>query len=180
MAGSDLGRPAIGAPWYTQFWPWFLIALPAASVAGGIATLVIAARNADSLVRADYYEAGLAINGEIARERAAAERQITATLAVDEGEGAVTVEVAGAGVDASADLVLDLSHPTRAGEDLSLRLVPMSSGRYRAPLARRLSGPWYAVLAPAGGDWRLASRVDLSGRGPVGLGGGPVGVGASR
>lgn len=29
-------------PWYRQFWPWFLIALMAVSVAASVATVVIA------------------------------------------------------------------------------------------------------------------------------------------
>ena len=29
-------------PWYRQFWPWFIIALPCAAVVGSIATAIIA------------------------------------------------------------------------------------------------------------------------------------------
>ncbi len=45
-------RQAIGqdVPWYRQFWPWFIIALPAAAVAGGLLTLWIAMSNPDRLV----------------------------------------------------------------------------------------------------------------------------------
>ncbi|MGD9021258.1 MAG: FixH family protein [Lysobacterales bacterium] len=37
-------------PWYRQFWPWFIIALPAAAVAAGLFTLWLAISNPDSLV----------------------------------------------------------------------------------------------------------------------------------
>ena len=49
-------------PWYRQFWPWFLIALPATVVVAGLTTWWIAAHKADSLVVDDYYKEGLAIN----------------------------------------------------------------------------------------------------------------------
>jgi hypothetical protein len=39
-------------PWYRQFWPWFLIALPMIAVIGGIVTLIIAVRSSDPLVTA--------------------------------------------------------------------------------------------------------------------------------
>jgi hypothetical protein len=55
-------------PWYRQFWPWFLIALPATSVVAGLTTLAIAIRNQDSLVRDDWYKDGKAINQSLARD----------------------------------------------------------------------------------------------------------------
>lgn len=43
-------------PWYRQFWPWFLIALPATAVVASFATLAIAIRNADEVVSDPDYE----------------------------------------------------------------------------------------------------------------------------
>lgn len=37
-------------PWYRQFWPWFIIALPAAAVIAGFFTLWLAVSNPDYLV----------------------------------------------------------------------------------------------------------------------------------
>ena len=37
-------------PWYKQFWPWFIIALPASAVVAGLYTLWIAMQTGDSLV----------------------------------------------------------------------------------------------------------------------------------
>ncbi|MFN2426459.1 MAG: FixH family protein [Candidatus Binatia bacterium] len=37
-------------PWFRQFWPWFLIALPATSVVFSFATLYIAVREADEVL----------------------------------------------------------------------------------------------------------------------------------
>jgi len=37
-------------PWYKQFWPWFIIALPASAVIASFVTLWIAISNPDQLV----------------------------------------------------------------------------------------------------------------------------------
>jgi len=37
-------------PWYRQFWPWFLIALPASAVIAGMYTLYLAVTHPDPLV----------------------------------------------------------------------------------------------------------------------------------
>lgn len=43
--------PAIPEPpWYRQFWPWFIIAIPAAAVLGGFLTLWLALTHPETLV----------------------------------------------------------------------------------------------------------------------------------
>lgn len=167
-----LRTPAPAQPWYRQFWPWFLIAVPGISVVASFATLFIAVRHADSLVRDDYYRAGLAINRDFALERVAAQRGIAATLRVDTARDEVVVDVRGAGIDPTGQLALLLAHPTDAARDLSLLLRAGADGAFRAPLAAPLRGPWNATLAPAGGGWRLAARIDFNGPAPPRLGAG--------
>jgi hypothetical protein len=40
-------------PWYRQFWPWFLIALPASTVLACMVTIWLAVTNPDAIVTAD-------------------------------------------------------------------------------------------------------------------------------
>ena len=42
--------PANYPPWYRQFWPWFIIALPASVVVASFFTLWLAISNPDQLV----------------------------------------------------------------------------------------------------------------------------------
>jgi hypothetical protein len=42
--------PAENLPWYRQFWPWFIIALPASAVIAGFITLWLAMSRPDHLV----------------------------------------------------------------------------------------------------------------------------------
>lgn len=162
-----LGRSS--TPWYRQFWPWFLIALPAISVVFSMATLVVAVRNADSLVRDDYYKAGLALNREFALERAAAQRALRAELRP--GAGELVIDLTGSGVDRRGELVLLLAHPTDATRDLELQLRAAPDGLWRVSVPAPLRGPWNAALAPAGGGWRLSARIDFDAPAPPVLGG---------
>ncbi len=52
---SDNIKPAPGQnlPWYRQFWPWFIIALPASAVVASFITLWLAISNPDQLVIED-------------------------------------------------------------------------------------------------------------------------------
>ncbi len=40
-------------PWYKQFWPWFLIALPGSVVIASFITIAIAVENAPQITRHD-------------------------------------------------------------------------------------------------------------------------------
>jgi len=163
------GTP-IGAPWYKQFWPWFLIALPATSVVASFVTLVIAVRNADSLVRPDYYDAGLYINKELALDRAAVDRGITAALRIDPSGPGVVVNLTGNEAATLDGLTLDLGHPTHPERNRSFQLTRTGAGEFRAPLDGPLRGAWYARLTPLSGAWRLRSRIDFDGVGPLPIG----------
>jgi hypothetical protein len=158
-------RAVPGAPWYRQFWPWFLIAVPALSVLGGVAAVVVAVRNADSVVRDDWYAHGLSINVDLARDRVAAELGIRATVSLDERAREIRVALAGPAMDADRMLDLELSHPTRADRDRTLRAVRGADGAYRAPVTGDpgdLQGRWNAILGPATGAWRLAGPIELA------------------
>lgn len=45
--------PGQDLPWYRQFWPWFIIALPASAVVASFITLWLAISNPDQLVIED-------------------------------------------------------------------------------------------------------------------------------
>ena len=46
-------------PWYRQFWPWFIIALPLSVVIAGFVTLGIAIVHNDPRIDSVYLETGL-------------------------------------------------------------------------------------------------------------------------
>jgi uncharacterized protein len=166
----EVSPPALGRlrtdskPWYRQFWPWFVISLPAISVAFSIATLVIAVRNADSLVRDDWYDAGVTINRDFDREAAAAALGLVAVMRLDNA-GVLSLELDGRGVGSVDVLELQMTCPWSAARDKTIELRRDASGRFAAPSGvTDLPGRWDVALAPPGsGDdaWRVAGRVEL-------------------
>jgi len=144
-------------PWYREPWPWFLISLPATAVIAGLTTVWIAAKSADGLVVGDYYKAGLAINQTLARDDAARELALKATLQSEEGFLALTLT--GHLQEYPDPLVLTLAHPTRQGEDQTLTLRHAGDGRYRATLPALPDGKWQAQLTNSAATWRLSGVV---------------------
>lgn len=72
-------------PWYRQFWPWFLIALPAISVIFSFATLYIAVSGADEVIAHEGDSSSYAAPEEPGGEAAAAVPAVQAPAS--EGDG---------------------------------------------------------------------------------------------
>lgn len=147
-------------PWYRQFWPWFIIALPASVVVAGFVTLYIAIKNDDSLVRDNYYKDGMGINQELAEDKRAIELGIQAKLTIDPLVGEAWVELSEEKQPLPAQLKLFMIHPTTADKDFELPLLHVGNGRYRGDLEMRPSGRWYIHLE--GGEpelWRIRNEM---------------------
>ena len=150
-------------PWYKQFWPWFIIALPLSAVIAGIATLIIAMQSPNAMVVDDYYKAGLAINETLGRERAAAEQGLSGLLRHDAEGGRLQLELrrAGSGDALPETLELQLVHPTLAQMDQVLRLELVANNRYASRMPHLTAGDWHLILSPPDTSWRLTGRLVL-------------------
>ncbi|HKK14476.1 MAG TPA: FixH family protein [Gammaproteobacteria bacterium] len=148
-------------PWYRQFWPWFLIALPASAVAAGIATLVIAIEHPDGLVVDDYYKQGLAINRVLARDQRAQRLGLSALVRYNPETETLAVQLQSAQPLGRPALTITLAHPTRAHLDRVLTLGADARGAYRAALTDLPPGLWHMTIEPPDRDWRLTGRVQL-------------------
>lgn len=147
-------------PWYRQFWPWFIMALPAASVVAGISLVIIAVKHQDALVRDDWYKEGRAINQNMARDEAAQKLGIVADVRMDTltGEVMVSLQESATLKSLPAQLQLVLSHPTQAEADQHLVLLKRPDGRYHGQLQQALAGRFDIELGDA--QWRLlTSRI---------------------
>lgn len=143
-------------PWYRQFWPWFLILLPATAVVASLSTLYIASTGADDLVVDDYYKDGLAINRQLEKQQEARARGISAQLALRGDNLTVTVS----GPVTGRSLSLTLSHPMEADRDFSVNLVRSSAEQFRARLPALPASGWHWILRPgAEDDWRLDGEL---------------------
>ncbi|KGE03332.1 CcoH-like protein [Pseudohaliea rubra DSM 19751] len=140
------------APWYRQFWPWFLIVLPGSVVVAAFVTLYIAHRHADDLVVDEYYKDGLAINRQLAKQDTARQRGYSARLIVSDDR----IEVDTGGVKGLAGLRLRLSHPLEADRDFTVQLRRTGETRYAAALPAPVASNWHWILdAGEDGSWRL-------------------------
>jgi hypothetical protein len=148
------------SPWYREPWPWLLMAGPAAVIAAGAYTTVLAVRSDDGLVAEDYYKQGMTINREIAREQHAREKNIHARM---EFSGNRVSAVVDAATPLSPTLRLRIVHPTRAGDDRSVLLVAGAQHAYSGDLppfgneARRL------ILEDTAATWRITGNLARNG-----------------
>ena len=140
--------------WYREPWPWILMSGPAVVVVAGLVTAWVAFATSDGLVAEDYYRQGLAINQTLRREQYAAERGIRASF--ERTEERLRVRLAGAEPEA---LVAQLVHPTRAGLDRRVRLLPAGGGVYEAAIGALPPGRWQVVIEGPRREWRLAGAL---------------------
>jgi len=149
-------------PWYCQFWPWFLIALPASVVVAGLTTVYIAFKGADDLVNDNYYRDGLAINQLLEQDQAAVKMGLSADIRLDSESGELFVAIKGAEISAS-QLFLQLLHPTDENRDRDYVLSLMAPNRYRIDLDVALNYRYYLRLFPEPErEWRLNGEINFT------------------
>ncbi len=146
-----------GRRWYREPWVWLLVALPAVAVIGSMITIYLAVTTSDGLVVDDYYRQGKAINLDLARDRAAADYGVHASLVLDNTGPAVQLELSPVHGAWPETVELALMHPTRAGADQRVRLLHAGSGHYRAAISALADGHWYLQLSAD--DWRLSGTL---------------------
>ncbi|WP_448505990.1 FixH family protein [Immundisolibacter sp.] len=152
-APADAIQPT---PWYRNRWFWLVATPPVAAVIGGLVTVVIAVRNADSLVVDNYAHIGQTFAVDQSRDQRARQLGVTATLRLDRADGVVELTVRG--VPAQA-LELKLIHPTDAAGDRRLSLDPDAQGHYAGRLGRFDAFRREVEIASPGQGWRLRGEL---------------------
>ena len=149
-------------PWYRQFWPWFIMALPFTAVIASFITLIIAAHDPDGLVADEYYKEGIAINQVLERDRQAAALGLIGLVRIDVLRHKLILTLEGpAAATQAADIVLRMIHPTRPNLDRTLLLTREAGNRWSAPLDHAAPGRWHVLLESAQGGWRVTGRLAL-------------------
>jgi hypothetical protein len=141
-------------PWYRQFWPWFLMALPASVVVAGIGMVILAVRTPLSLVEDDYYKEGLAINQNLSSRAYARSLELQADIRIWSGQLQIDLNQSG-----MEQLRLRLVHSTDAALDRDLVLEPLGERRFATDLNDSLDGHYYLTLQGMESDrqWLLTS-----------------------
>jgi uncharacterized protein len=154
-------------PWYKQFWPWFVIALPASSVVYSLTAVYIFSQNQVDLVAEDYYKKGKAINVDISRLRVADALKLHATVAVEENQIAVKFDKGE--LKSNPNLRVTFTHRTLANQDFTQMVSADLKGSYRFSSPEPLQGPWFIEVEAFDGDWMLQGRVNLPTSDPIAL-----------
>ena len=153
-------------PWYRQFWPWFVILLPASAVVASLYTVNLAVQTTDSLV----VDAELGMDVISAQRIAAGELATTlglsAELELDRETGSLKLSMQSAAPNPDTavveSVVLRFSHPAFEERDQSVilqRPTGSSDLTYTARLPAIPQGRWYLILESSEG-WRLTSNLD--------------------
>ena len=156
-------------PWYKQFWPWFLIALPLSVVIAAIVTINIAIQTDDGLVSDDYYKEGLAIHKDADSAAKAKALEIAGTLDYDADTGAITLMLEKPLQGDRTGLSLEVVHPTLPDQDQTIQLSPLGGTRFTGRLEPLRPAQWKLSLRPADRSWRVEGRLPQPGSGQTRL-----------
>ena len=152
-------------PWYRQFWPWFVILLPASAVVASLYTVNLAVHTTDSLV----VDADLGMDVISAQHVAAAELAaslgLRAELELDRETGAMILSIHSSRPNPAAtapeSVVLRFSHPAFEEKDQSVILQRPAAANdltYTARLPVIPPGRWYLILESVEG-WRMTANL---------------------
>lgn len=147
-------------PWYRQFWPWFLIALPATAVIASIYTVYLAVQNEPTLVEKNYYQEGLSINERIRQDKKAAEFQLQANLLFSEADSKVNLYLTG-NYPITDAVILAISAPGDENLDRTYELKAVSDSLFSRTLQELPEGRFYISVEPQNRDWRLQGETTL-------------------
>lgn len=147
-------------PWYKQFWPWFLIAVPLSSFIVGFIMLHFATNTTDSLVVDDYYKEGKAINARLDKMKNARQMNMVTGLTVSE-DGFIAVRFITGLPRSNEALKLSLYHVTLKNRDIDLLLSADANGVYRGFTEADLNGKWRVTLLPMDETWKIQQVIAL-------------------
>jgi hypothetical protein len=148
-------------PWYRQFWPWFLISLPLATIIAAMVTINLAIETSDGLVKDDYYKEGLAIHMDAARVETARQLGIAGRLELLPDGRQVRIQLNDAAIGNIPTLTLALSHPTRPNHDQQVVLTAVETGHYTGEIEALAPANWRIALTPPANDWRIDGRLAI-------------------
>lgn len=153
-------------PWYKQFWPWFLIAVPVVTVFVGAILITLAIDTKDTLVKDDYYKEGKAINLDLAKTQAARKLGIVTWLTFSDGQ--IELRFLSGLPEEKAALTLEFFHPTLSEKDFSVLLnYSNQTQTYLASTNKNLTGKWRATLYPYHKEWRVQDTLALPQADPI-------------
>ena len=149
------------APWYKQFWPWFIMMPPAAAVLVGV-VMVTLAGGPPAMVVDDYGQIAMATEQRLERDKRAAELGISAQvellpLGADQFRVSLILTQQNDTAMLPQALRLRFTHPTLKEYDQRTELTG-SRGRYSGLLQRK-STRYYVAVTDDAETWRVTGEL---------------------
>lgn len=146
------------SPWHQPV-VWLAVLLVAGAVVGGVVMVRVAGQGGPMDAVPDAVQrTGQVQQSDLGPDAAAAASQLSAIVRVDPKAGIVEVIPVTGTFDRTRPLQLQLHHPLRAADDVTLALAPADTG-WRAAAEPARGHDWNLQLAPADGGWRLRGRL---------------------
>ncbi|PMH46877.1 hypothetical protein BCU68_00240 [Vibrio sp. 10N.286.49.B3] len=146
-------------PWYKQFWPWFLIALPSTVVIWTLVVVYVFSLNSVSLVTEDYYKKGKGINIDITKVEAAKSLGLKANILSDGRD--IIINFDKGSLPHYPAITALFAHRTLPDHDFNQLLTADANGSYRLNRDDELQGPWFIELTPHNSEWLIQGRVNF-------------------
>lgn len=156
---TSTSSPTKPEPWYKQFWPWFLLAIPGSSIIAGMVFLTLSIKTWDGLVVDDYYKEGRAIVMTIDRLALAGTLGLNAAMTIR--DDVLRVELNATDAASVPDVVrLTISHPTRGGMDQEL-VLRRHGGVFAGVIEPLSKGRWLFQIEDESRSWRMNGAAYL-------------------
>lgn len=146
-------------PWYKQFWPWFILSIPAITVVTCIFFIVYSVQKGPDMVVDDYYKKGKSINLELSKFQKAKALFLHGDLTIDHD----LVSFLFTKGDASKVTALKLSfyHPTLKVNDFEMTLTKNSLGAFTGFSDRITESRYTVFIEPMDQSWKLKESIIL-------------------
>lgn len=146
------------SPWRQPI-VWLVVLLVAAAVVGGVVMVRVASQGGPmDAVPDEVARTGQVQQADLGPDAAAAGRKLSAIVRIDLKAGTVEAIPVTGDFERDQPLQLQLHHPLRAAEDMTLELAPTELG-WRADATPARNHDWNLQLAPVDGAWRLRGRL---------------------
>ncbi|WP_409526229.1 FixH family protein [Nitrincola sp. MINF-07-Sa-05] len=148
------------APWYKQFWLWFVLTPIFCVMIYATTFAVIAIKTSDGIVREDHFRYARGTYVDTSKEMRAVELDLKGEMVLDNNSGRVALDLAGLVPDGTSQLNLSIIHPTHQKFDQLIIMTATSQpNHFEGTLSSELQGKRYFILEPDNIEWRLRTEA---------------------
>ena len=148
-------------PWYKQFWPWFIMALPGSVVVACMITIYIAIASNDGLVDDDYYKNGLAYNKIIESAENATSMGLAGEVLLNPDTNAFEIRLQSKHFDQQLEDKVNIifAYATKDDLDMGIAVQHIGNGIFRGNYTKLIEGKWHIKIEPESKDWRIRGTL---------------------